>query len=140
MIKPRATQPLFVQTHALGSRWEQAALAGLIMLALLLAFVNLPYAPRTWFDEGSHLHVPKTLVQHGVYADISSEGFRYFGPTIGVGPTVMLPIAAAFKFTGVGLLQGRLVIVAYLLLALGVFYLLARRLYGAWVALLALAL
>jgi hypothetical protein len=62
-----------------------------------LSFYNLETYPRTWFDEGSHLHVPKTLVQYGVYADISAEGFRYFGPTTGVGPTVMLPVALAFK-------------------------------------------
>jgi len=29
-----------------------------------------------------------TLIQHGVYADISSEGYRYYGPTIGIGTAV----------------------------------------------------
>lgn len=120
--------------------WEWAALLVVALLVSLLALVNLPYAPPTWFDEGSHLHVPETLVRHGVYADISSEGFRYFGPTIGVGPTVMLPVAAAFQLGGVGLTQGRLVIVAYLVLACVAFYLLARRLYGWQVAVLALLL
>lgn len=119
---------------------ERAAVLALALLAAALALVNLPYAPPTWFDEGSHLHVPKTLVQHGVYADISSEGFRYFGPTIGVGPTVMLPVAAAFKLGGIGLLQARLVIVAYLALALVALYVLARRLYGWQVAALAVLL
>jgi 4-amino-4-deoxy-L-arabinose transferase-like glycosyltransferase len=119
---------------------ERTWLAALVGLVLLLALINLPYAPHTWFDEGSHLHVPKTLVQHGVYADISSEGYRYYGPTIGVGPTVMLPIALVFKLFGVGLLQGRLVIVAYLLLAIAAFYALARRLHGSLAGLLALTL
>lgn len=128
------------QAGIAGRFWERAALGGLILLILVLALFNLPYAPRTWFDEGSHLHVPKTLVQYGVYADISSEGFRYFGPTVGVGPTVMLPIAGVFKLVGPGLLQGRLVIVAYLLLALCAAYLLARRLHGGRLALLTLAL
>jgi 4-amino-4-deoxy-L-arabinose transferase-like glycosyltransferase len=120
--------------------WERAALAALIVLAAALALINLPYAPATWFDEGSHLHVPKTLVRYGVYADISSEGFRYFGPTIGVGPTVMLPVAGAFQVAGVGLLQARLVIVAYLALALLALFTLARKLYGFQTALLALLL
>jgi hypothetical protein len=119
---------------------ELLALPALVGLIVLLAFVNLPYAPPTWFDEGSHLHVPKTLVRHGVYADISSEGFRYYGPTIGVGPTVMLPVAGVFALFGVDLLYGRLVIVAYLLLALLALYLLARALHGRALALLALAL
>lgn len=120
--------------------WERAAVLGLVMIAALLALVNLPYAPATWFDEGSHLHVPETLVRYGVYADISSEGFRYFGPTIGVGPTVMLPIAGAFQVAGVGLLQARLVMVAYLALALVALFLLARRLYGLPIALLTVLL
>src|SRR6266498_3702129 len=102
---------------------ERVWLLALIAGAIVLALVNLPYAPRTWFDEGSHLHVPKTLIQHGVYADISSEGYRYYGPTIGVG-----------------LLQGRIVIVAYLLTALAAGYTLARRLHGQLVGLLAVTL
>ncbi|MEI7645814.1 MAG: glycosyltransferase family 39 protein [Chloroflexales bacterium] len=129
-----------VEVQPITRRWEGVALAGLITLALLLVLVNLPYAPRTWFDEGSHLHVPKTLIQRGVYADISSEGFRYYGPTVGVGPTVMVPIALVFQLFGVGLLQGRLVIAAYGLLALAVGFALARKIHGGRVALLSLAL
>lgn len=119
---------------------ERAWLLALIGGALLLALLNLPYAPRTWFDEGSHLHVPKTLIQYGVYADISSEGFRYYGPTIGVGPTVMLPIALVLQLFGIGLLQARLVIVLYLLLGLVACGMLARKLHGTLVGLLATTL
>jgi 4-amino-4-deoxy-L-arabinose transferase-like glycosyltransferase len=119
---------------------ERLALGGLFALAVLLAFVNLPYAPRTWFDEGSHLHVPETLLRYGVYADISSEGFRYYGPTVGVGPTVMLPIALSFQLAGVGLVQGRIIIVAYFIVATVAFYLLACRISGSRIALLSLAL
>ncbi len=108
-----------------------------IALVLFLSLYNLTNYPVTWFDEGSHLHVPKALVRFGVYADYSSEGFRYYGPTVGVGPTVMLPIAAAFKLFGIGLLQARLVMVLYLLAAIYAFYRLALVLGGrrlAWVA------
>jgi hypothetical protein len=108
-----------------------------IMVVLFLALYNLTDYPLTWFDEGSHLHVPKTLVRFGVYADYSSEGFRYYGPTVGVGPTVMLPIAAVFWLFGIGLLQARLVMVLYLLATVYIFYRLARELGGqrlAWVA------
>lgn len=111
-----------------------------LLLLYFLVFHNLTRFPAPWFDEGSHLHVPKTLVQYGVYADISSEGFRYYGPTIGVGPTVMLPIAAAFKLFGIGLFQARIVMALYLLAALYVFYRLVEHLSGKWVAWLALAL
>lgn len=109
----------------------------LVVMVLTLALVNLPYWRRTWFDEGSHLHVPKALVQFGRYADVSSEGFRAYGPTLSVGPTVMLPIALVFKLFGIGLVQARLVMVAYLLLTFVLAYRLTRHLYGSMVALMA---
>jgi hypothetical protein len=115
----------------------------LVFGALLLYFFvfhNLTRFPAPWFDEGSHLHVPKTLVKYGVYADISSEGFRYYGPTIGVGPTVMLPIAATFKAFGIGLFQARLVMALYLLAAMYTFYRLSEHVAGKSVAWIALAL
>jgi hypothetical protein len=107
------------------------------VLIVFLSTYHLTLYPTTWFDEGSHLHVPKALVQYGVYADTSSEGFRYFGPTSGIGPTVMLPIAAAFNLFGIGLLQARLVMVAYLLAAVALFWLFSRQVFGLAVATLA---
>lgn len=108
-----------------------------ILIILFLALYNLTEFPKTWFDEGSHLHVPKTFARFGVYADYSSEGFRHYGPTQGLGPTVLMPIAGIFKIAGIGLLQARLVMAAYLLAAIIVFFLLARELAGkpaAWIA------
>lgn len=117
--------------------WAKLALVGgAAILMLFLFFYRLTDYPKTWFDEGSHLHVPKALVTMGVYADYSSEGLRHYGPTIGVGPTVMLPIAGAFQVAGIGLLQARLVMVLYLAAALVLMLLLARWLLGmraAWV-------
>ena len=107
---------------------------------LFLALYNLSDYPLTWFDEGSHLHVPKALVKYGVYADYSSEGFRYYGPTNGVGPTLLLPIAGVFELFGIGLLQARLVVVVYLIAALYLFYRLADHLGGKWLAWVAIAL
>ena len=108
-------------------------------LFVFFALYRLSDYPTTWFDEGSHLHVPKAMLQLGAYADYSSDGLRYFGPTLGVGPAVMLPVAAAFKALGIGLVQARLVIVAYLFGALFLFYRLALKLDGPKVAGLALA-
>lgn len=115
---------------------EALWLAPLLVVAVFLALYNLEYYPRTWFDEGSHLHVPKSLVLFGEYADYSAEGFRYDGPTFGVGPTVLAPIALVFQVAGIGLLQARTVMAAYLLLALALHYLVARRLFGWQVAVL----
>src|SRR6185295_5630470 len=97
MIAGQAKKVARARARIAGGTLEKALLLAIVVAALLLALVNLPYAPRTWFDEGSHLHVPKALVQRGAYADVSSEGYRYHGPTVGVGPTVMLPVALMFK-------------------------------------------
>jgi 4-amino-4-deoxy-L-arabinose transferase-like glycosyltransferase len=102
-----------------------------LLLVVGLAFVNLADYPLTWFDEGSHLHVPKALALFGKYADYSSEGFRFDGPVIGVGPTVMLPVAAVFKLFGIGLFQARLVISAYLIATVIVFFMLSKE-FGTW--------
>ncbi|GAP08612.1 4-amino-4-deoxy-L-arabinose transferase [Anaerolinea thermolimosa] len=106
--------------------WMLVVAAGI----LFLAFYRLTDYPLTWFDEGSHLHVSKALVKYGVYADYSSEGFRYYGPTNGLGPTVLLPIAGVFRLLGIGLLQARLVMVVYLLVGLFLFYRLTVSLEG----------
>jgi hypothetical protein len=139
----QALSPLSVRTkifaRSLPAR-NQILLATGILAVIFLAVYHLTGFPLTWFDEGSHLHVPKTLINFGVYADYSSEGFRYYGPTVGIGPTVFLPIAAAFKWFGMGLLQARAVIVLYLLGTILVFYHLARKLGGAGLALVAVAL
>ncbi|MCC7369111.1 MAG: glycosyltransferase family 39 protein [Chloroflexi bacterium] len=131
--RPRVTDTLW---RYAGGLLLFCAVGGIAVLSLF----NLERYPVTWFDEGSHLHVPKTLVVDGVYADRSAEGYRFFGPTTGVGPTVLLPIAGVFKLAGIGLVQARLVMVAYLLLALAAFGALARYLYGWRIAALALAL
>jgi 4-amino-4-deoxy-L-arabinose transferase-like glycosyltransferase len=121
--------------------WPRITVTFVALLAFALVVwaltTNLTTFPAIWFDEGSHLHVPKTLVRFGVYADYSSEGFRFYGPTVGVGPTVMLPLAAAFAVFGAGLLQARVVMVLFLALSIFAYYKLARRLGSrrfAWVA------
>ncbi len=132
LVGQRAAAPRGIARSAASlASWRRpatvaVALACALLIGVLL-FAHLGETPRTWFDEGSHLHVPKTLVQTGHYADRSSEGFRAFGPTIGVGPTVMLPIAAVFEEFGVSLLKARLVIALYAVVALAAFALLLAR-------------
>ncbi len=113
---------------ALAAGYRRILTIAAVLFLLFLAFYRLADYPALWFDEGSYLHVPKNWVQLGVYADSSSEGFRYYGPTIGVGPTVLMPVALAFKLFGVGLLQARLVMAVYLTACVLVFYALAFHL------------
>lgn len=122
--------------HTGGGLTGRGVLIGCAAL-LIVAVYHLTAYPVIWFDEGSYLQVPKTLVRFGVYADYSSDGFRHYGPTFALGPTVMLPIAAAFWAAGIGLLQARLVMAAFFVGAVLAAFALARRLGGprlAWAA------
>ncbi len=92
-----------------GKRW---GLLLLFLLALVLSVYQLEYYPQTWFDEGWYLQIPKNLVQHGVYAPLSSEGYRPYDTIVSVSPVFYLPMAAAFKMWGVGLWQARAAIVS----------------------------
>jgi hypothetical protein len=112
-----------------------------IVSILFLLVYHLPEYPTPWYDEGSHLHVAKNFALNGIYADSSSEGYRSFGPVIGVGPTVLLPIAYLFRLSGVGIATARLVIVVYGLLTLLAIYGLALLLLkNEWLALLSIGL
>jgi 4-amino-4-deoxy-L-arabinose transferase-like glycosyltransferase len=101
----------------------------LALIVLFLALYNLESFPPTWFDEGIHLLFARKLALEGKYR---------FGPAL--GPTVLFPIAAAFRIAGVGLLSARLVMVGYLSLCLAAFYVLAHHLGGWKVATVATAL
>ena len=114
-------------------RWKPVWAGAIGILGLsALAFYRLTLYPPTWFDEGSHLHVPKALVRWGVYADYSSEGVRFSGPIFGVGPTVLVPIAGAFRLFGIDLWSARWVMVGYLLLGVSLFSAVARRWVPGW--------
>jgi len=118
--------------------------AGLALAALVAAvsFYNLAHYPTIWWDEGIFSETAANLVQHGRYAftlqspdQLCDLDFR-----ISAGPAVILPVALAYRLLGVGLVPGRLIAGAYLVLAFLALYLGARRLWGAAAALGAVAL
>ena len=85
IVLPAATQGRVAQMSLV----KALGLAAAAALIAILAFARLTEYPAIWFDEGIHLHVPKAVVTFGEYADYSSDGFRYYGPTMSVGPTVL---------------------------------------------------
>lgn len=107
----------------------------LLLLGLLtLFFLGLhhqPYYPRTWVDEGFALQGALNLARHGQYAMQSAEGLRVLdAPLLANGPGVALPISGVFRLAGIGLFQGRLVVVYFLLIAAAAFFVVAQRLFG----------
>lgn len=116
------------------SKREGVVLGAATLAVLALAVFRLSSYPAPWFDEGWYLQVPRNLAVFGEYATLSTEGFRHDDTVLSVSPTLYAPIALVFKWVGIGLMPARLVIVAYLLVALGAIYALGRQMYGRAVA------
>lgn len=95
-------------------------------------FYNLSNYPTLWWDEAIFSETAANLSQSGRYAltEQSPDHLSDLDFRISVGPMVILPVALAYRVLGVGLLPGRLVAAAYLVLAFLALYLAARRLWG----------
>lgn len=107
-----------------------------ILVLLFLGLFHQPYYPTTWFDEGLVLQGAINLVQHGEYAMRSVEGFRVLDqPLTANGPGVVLPITAVFAVFGIGLLQARILMGLYFVLAAILFYKVTASLFGKTAAL-----
>lgn len=109
------------------------------VLAFLLMY-RLDVYPSPWFDEGAYLNAARTFAEDGVYAEKSSEGYRYNGAVVSVGPTVILPISFVYKIFGASVVAGRLVIVAYGVVTLVALYGLANALVDQRLALVTIVL
>lgn len=108
-----------------------------LLLIAVLALAKLTDYPRTWFDEGMNLELAKNLARFGRYVQ-SPESTWAFDTPASTGPTVIGPIALVFRVFGAGLLQARLVMAGYVLLAaLGLFWV-GEQLYGRPVAVISL--
>jgi 4-amino-4-deoxy-L-arabinose transferase-like glycosyltransferase len=121
-------------------RWERLLAFAILMLAAFLLFYNLDLNPRPWQDEGAVASIAKSLVQDGVYATQSSDGYQTYGGVQSVGPTVVLPIALAYRLWGVGLVQGRWVMALYAFVTLVLLYHTGRTMFNRRVAIIAVIL
>ncbi|HEY3057750.1 MAG TPA: glycosyltransferase family 39 protein [Chloroflexota bacterium] len=111
----------------------------LAVVVLVLATWNLSTVPPTWYDEGINLQAARNLARFGQYGLVYSapEGVRLFDLQQTTGPTIVAPVALAFKLFGLGLTQARSVMVLYSLAAAAGLFVAARQLYGNVVAVMA---
>jgi hypothetical protein len=110
-----------------GSNWAWRALAAASAAVVLGAHLRLAAQQPLSFDEAYNLQVPLNLAQAGRHQT------WYHTPTpfdyhITTGPTVLLPVAAAFAAFGPSLAAARGVMTGFLCLFLLELYGLARRL------------
>lgn len=109
----------------------------LVLVALAFALWRLDAAPPLFWDEGWTLMVARTWVERGFYGRLLSGQPTAVG--LSAAPPVVASVALSFRLLGIGVWQGRLVIVLYAMGALWLLYWLARRLYNRRIATASLA-
>lgn len=119
--------------------WPELLLTAVLAAATLY---NLGNYPALWWDEAIFSETAANLAERGRYAFTvqSPDQLSDLDYRISVGPTVILPVALAYRLGGVSLETGRLVAAFYLLFAFAALYLVVRRLWGRPVALTAVVL
>ena len=120
---------------------EVAALS--VATAILLASIlpNLANHPTLTDDEAWVMSAAYKLASQGVFGSDMFRGFYYADQHYFFNmPGHNFVVAAAFKILGAGVVQARLVGLAYGLAVMVLTYLFARRLYGVGAAMLALGL
>ncbi len=106
------------------------------LITFLLVF-RLETVPRLWLDEGWIMTVARNLVEVGHYGRLMN-GVPYPETIINIGIPVIAPISLSFFLFGVGILQARITIVLFTLVALFVFYKLVVTLYNSKIAIASL--
>ncbi len=115
----------------------RAAIGPLLALALLLAGLWNLAGPPLLRDEGWTLTVARTMVEHGHYGRLMAGELA--PPGLNAALPLTAPVALSFRLFGIGIWQGRMVGVLFMVGAVVVLYDLARRLYSRPVALGTLA-
>ena len=98
------------------------------LFVLVAATVKLESAPPLWWDEGWTLSVARNWVEQGHYGRLL--GGKLAPPGLEATFPVSFPVSFTFQLFGVGIWQGRLAILLYMLGTLAVVFYLARRLYN----------
>jgi 4-amino-4-deoxy-L-arabinose transferase-like glycosyltransferase len=112
-----------------------------LIFAGLLVLPNLDVYPRAAPDEMHHLIVARNLAIHGIYASGHPDtGLTQFDVYDSVGAPVIVPIAAAFRLTGVSLQAARVIMALYFLALCIVLYMLVAPVLGRNAALLGVVL
>jgi 4-amino-4-deoxy-L-arabinose transferase-like glycosyltransferase len=121
-----------VATAAETARVQRHAATLIAGLAALLLVTGVLYARDAGFhfDEFFFLDAARTLALHGQYATFSNGQLDPFDPYLSTGPTVIVPVALAFRLFGVDYLVARLVMVALLPPLFALVYLVTRELHG----------
>jgi putative effector of murein hydrolase LrgA (UPF0299 family) len=112
------------------SSYRFIALVVSVLAIGYLLYAHQPLYPPPWFDEGLNAGTAATLARSGLYALPDPEKPRVLDPAIQTGPTVIVPIALAYRIFSPGVWLARMVVLPFAVLACVGFILIARRLIG----------
>ena len=117
-FEPRATLPWF-------------GLGAIILLALIIRLYNLDgFPPGLWFDEADNIDRARMIAEDPGLAPI-------YVPSNNLPSLFLLPIAVIVKYTGISIVTGRLVAVAFGVAGVAALFLLVRHMSGTAMGLVA---
>jgi 4-amino-4-deoxy-L-arabinose transferase-like glycosyltransferase len=108
----------FYSDHRSRFFWVGVSLIALLYIVICMLSIN---RQPLGFDEAWDLQASSNFAENGSYA---SFGSLYGGPDkvldphLSTGPTTMLPVALSFELFGTGVIQARVVMMAFYLLAI----------------------
>ena len=103
----------------------------LALIALLFfSLYKLTESPPTWYDEGMIMQVAINMLHHGRAGIQVAPGELASAGHVSTGFPVIYPLSVVFRIAGVGLLQARLLMVAFLLAFFIAFSYFARSISG----------
>ncbi len=123
--------------------WWTARRLGVSAFFLFAAFFSLyklTESPPVWYDEGIYTQLGMNVASYGVSGLRLDPTAITKVPQLTVGYPLIYPLALVFKLFGQGILQARLLMVAFLMAFVVAGYALVRKIYGPTLGLMALGL
>lgn len=104
------------------------------VFTIFFATYKLSESPAVWYDEGYHTEASIHIALYGTQGLQVAPGQFVSTQYVSSGFPLLYPVAFAYKLFGIGVLQGRAVMVCYIFLFVIAAYLLTRRLFGGDIA------
>src|SRR5437868_5138661 len=109
---------------------KYTSLIFVLLICLPALLVKLDTYPVPWFDEGNKMNMARTIVERGLYATYTVDGYIPFDPATTSGPIDTLLVALSFKLLGIGIFQARIPSILFAMIALIGIYTLCVHIYG----------
>lgn len=124
-------------------KYSAEAFLGIILIAVILFSIpTLTTKPRLWVDEAKSIELARNFLDFGKL-DIQTAPEKFTNsPEIlqTTGYLVTIPLALVFKFFGLGLMQARIYMLAWMLTALVLVFWIGKKIFESNEAILAAAL